>query len=218
MPHPQSKRAKAAKRQRAAERKKQTADESQARVERHAETEERRQAVRTRRQRKARRSNIVAWVAAVVIVGGVGALLWNEFRPGPELAGVERPPYDGRGHVPSPTYSSEAPTSGAHAGQSPQCGIYTTPLLPSLAVHGLEHGAVVLWYDAARPDLAAGLAEIANNWDSHVIVSPSARLDSPIVATAWQRSKAYQDVVPEVDEFVATYRQRGPEDVACDIP
>lgn len=216
MPHPQSKRAKAAKRQRAAERHKKTTGESEARAERHAETTERRQTARFRKQRKARRFNIAAWLVAATVVGGVGFLLWSELRPGPELAGVERPTYNGRGHIPSPSYSSATPTSGPHASQSPACGIYTSPMQPSLAVHGLEHGAVVIWYDASRPDLAAGLSEIADGWSSHVIVTPSTRLDSPIVATAWQRLKAYQDLDPEIDEFIDTYRKRGPEDISCD--
>ncbi len=218
MPHPQSKRAKAAKRQRAAERRKQTADDRSARVEHHAETEARRQSNRARRQRRARVWNIAAWVGSLAVVVGIGFGLWLALRPGPELAGVERPPDAGRGHVASAAYSSGAPTSGAHASQSPTCGVYPTPLAPSLAVHALEHGVVVLWYDADRPDLAAELADVADNWDSHVIVSPSDNIDSPIVATAWNRRKAYSDVVPEVNEFVDIYRQRGPESVPCDQP
>ena len=83
-------------------------------------------------------------------------------------------------------------------------------------MHALEHGAVVLWYDAARPDLALALAMIANEWSSHVIVSPSLDLREPVVATAWERQKSYTEVVPEVSEFVETYRKRGPERLSCD--
>ena len=75
---------------------------------------------------------------------------------------------------------------------------------------------VVLWFDAARPDLVEGLAQVADGWDSHVIVSPRVGLGQPIIATAWNRLKAYPDVVPEVEEFVDTYRLRGPETVDCD--
>ena len=73
----------------------------------------------------------------------------------------------------------------------------------------------MLWYDAARPELAEDLAQIADGWDSHVIVSPHVGLGEPVVATAWNRLKAYPDVVPEVEEFVDTYRRRGPENVDC---
>ena len=38
-----------------------------------------------------------------------------------------------------------------------------------------------------------------------------------IVARAWNRLKTYDDVEPELSEFVATYRNRGPEKVNCDL-
>ncbi len=155
-------------------------------------------------------------MTGVLLVGALGYLLWNELRPGPELAGVERPSYDGRGHRSGVSYASSTPTSGAHDSRSPSCGIYPTPLAPSQAVHALEHGVVVLWYDPSRPELLGDLADVANGWGSHVIVSPSDGLGAPVVATAWNRLKAYPDVVTEVEEFVETYRRRGPENVSCD--
>ncbi len=217
MSHPQSKRAKVEKRRRATERRQDTADDRLARAERQASTEEHQKQSQLRKRRRGRGQRIAGSALAVLLVGGIGFLVWNELRPGPELAGVERPPYEGRGHVSGASYSASAPTSGAHDIRAPSCGIYPTPLDPSLAVHALEHGTVVLWYDAARPELGADLAEIADNWDSHVIVSPGVDLDDPIVATAWDRLKGYDTVVDEIDEFIDTYRRRGPEDVACDI-
>jgi len=159
---------------------------------------------------------MVVGTFVVLVVALFGYALWSEVRPATELAGVEHPADDGGGHRSGMTYASSTPTSGAHIAQSPLCRTYPTPLDLSLAVHALEHGVVVLWYDVARPELADALMEVADRWDSHVIVSPSAGLDDPVVATAWNRLKAYPGVVPEVGDFIDAYRNRGPETVDCD--
>jgi len=216
MPHPNSKRAKLDKQRRAAERRKGAADR-QGRAERHAATEERLDRTRSRKRRNSRVWNLALGATAVLLIGGVGYLIWDEVRPGPELIGVERPNNDGRGHRSGATYVSATPTSGAHSSRAPACGVYQTSVEPSLAVHALEHGVVVIWYDPARPELGGDLAVIANEWDSHVIVSPRAGLDSAIVATAWNRLKSYDTADPEIDEFIDTYRRRGPENVPCNL-
>lgn len=154
--------------------------------------------------------------AVVVAVLAFG--VWMLTRPEPELAGVTRRPNDGRGHVQDATFDSPTPTSGDHDPRAPQCGSYSEPIDPSLAVHALEHGAVVLWFDAARPELADQLDEATASFDSHVLISANASLDQPVVATAWNRLKAYDAADdPEITEFVETYRRRGPERQPCDL-
>jgi len=138
------------------------------------------------------------------------------FRPDPELEGVSRPRSLGGGHVAAASYDTPTPTSGAHDASAPGCATYREPLEPALAVHALEHGAVVLWYDADRPELADELDAVTEEWDSHVIVSANTGLDAPIVAAAWNRLKSYEPGDPEINDFVRTYRRRGPESVSCD--
>lgn len=216
MPHPQSRRAKDAKRKRAAERRRDTDEDRRERAERHAATEERHRVEKLRAQKRGRSRTVAVGAIGALALALFGYALWSELRPATELAGVEHPADDGRGHRSGMTYASSTPTSGAHTAQSPLCRTYPTPLDLSLAVHALEHGVVVLWYDAARPELADALMEVAESWDSHVIVSPSVGLGDPVVATAWNRLKAYPGVVPEVEDFIDAYRNRGPEDVDCD--
>ena len=216
MPHPDSKRAKAAKAKRASKRKAITDADHQERAERRSAHHHQQDTTRIRRRRRARAWTVGAVIALAAAVGSAGYLLWSELKPGPELADVERPRDDGRGHVAGARYSSDTPTSGAHDSRSPRCGLYDTPLDPSLAVHALEHGAVVLWYQIDRAELADDLAQVADEWDSHVIVTPSETLDEPIVATAWNRRKAYSGVTTDLADFFDTYRRRGPEQVACD--
>lgn len=212
-PHPKSKKAKAAKARRAKARAERdeahSRDKSEERLAR--QVERRRQQERSRRLKKIR---AVALGALVLILVGVAG--WWAFRPDPELAGVVRPGNRGGGHVANASYDTATPTSGAHDGRAPACGTYRDPLDLPLAVHALEHGAVVLWYDAAQPGLVDELEATTSEWDSHVIISANPNLDEPIVATAWNRLKTYEPGDPEIRDFVDTYRRRGPERVACD--
>ena len=223
-PHPQSKKAKAKKSKQAAQTKPQRAGQGEradskkdakkdskreARLARQAE--ERRQRERKQRMRKLRAAAMVA-----VVVGLAAVAVWFVFQPDPELAGVERPRDLGGGHVANASYDSAAPTSGPHSAQSPSCGTYREGLELPLAVHALEHGVVVLWYQPDSPALADELDEIADRWDSHVIVAANPEIESPVVATAWNRRLAFDDADdPGIAEFVKTYRNRGPEKVDC---
>ena len=88
----------------------------------------------------------------------------------------------------------------------------------SQLVHALEHGTVVIWH---RPDLDSAsyesLVALVGGEDSHVILSPNARMADPIVATAWNRLKRYDTFNAELQEFIDTYRERGPESIGCPI-
>ncbi len=169
--------------------------------------------IKARRIRRVR--NVGAAVVGVVAIAVVGFLF---FRPDPELAGVEKPRYAGTGHLAAGAYDTATPTSGAHAPGAPRCGIYNEELTPSLAVHALEHGTVVVWY---RPDLEEprydALESLVRSWPSHVILSPNTRLDDPIVATAWNRLKRYDLVGEDLREFIEIYRRRGPESIDCPL-
>lgn len=216
MSHPKSRRAKAAKARRKTERAAvdKTAPEYKAHI---AQSEQKQIDKQLQRQRKAaakRTKTYVAVAVAVLLVVGVG---WLLFRPGPELVGVERPSNDGRGHVSNASYADSTPTSGAHSASAPNCGTYPSPLDLDLAVHALEHGTVVLWFDQTNPALADELEDATTQWDSHVLITPSANLDAPVVATAWNRRMQFAEVDQGVTDFVDTYRKRGPESVRCDI-
>ncbi len=216
MPHPQSKRAKAAKAKRARERRGVSQEERREAEEHREERAEMRERSerKLRGQERTKRVRTAVFSTAAVVLVGLG--LWWAFRPAPELEGVERPTNLGRGHITGASFADSAPTSGAHSAGSPGCGVLTTPLSLDVAVHGLEHGVVVLWYSADRPELGADLVSATDQWDSHVIISPSVSLDSPIVATAWNRRQSYDEAGAGLIDFVDTYRRRGPESVPCD--
>ena len=170
----------------------------------------RRHAIRLRRLRTG--------AALAVAVGAIAAIVYLTGHADPEVAGVTKPPDDGRGHVEGATYDSPTPTSGRHNAAAPRCGVTPEPLAPDLAVHALEHGAVVVWY---RPDVDVALRSTATDvlaeWDSHWILSPNPAIDDPFVATAWNRLMAFDQPDALMAEFVETYRERAPERVDCPI-
>lgn len=189
---------------------------AEAKRQRRLERKEREAAVRRRaaRHRRIRNMGLLA-----VVVAGLGAGAWLLLRFDPEVAGVERPRNQGRDHVPAEqaTYDTPAPTSGPHPATAPSCGATSTPLDLGLAVHALEHGAVVVWYQPELEDeLREPLLEILREWDSHWVLSPNPGIDDPVVATAWNRRKAFAGAGDDVREFVDAYRGRGPEQVACE--
>lgn len=162
-----------------------------------------------------------ALISALIVAAAVVLwALWGAFFPG-EVEGVETFSSAGRDHVdPGVTvdYPTATPTSGTHSIQSPNCGIYTQQVPLELAVHGLEHGAIVIWY---RPDVGddviGDLTNLVNEYDSHVILSPNAEITEPVVVTAWTRRKAYNGADAEIREFIDVYSRRGPERVPCDF-
>lgn len=161
---------------------------------------------------------LLALAVGIALAVALGVFLFRELVP-TELAGVTTTPNEGRGHVaPGETvvYATATPTSGTHNAGSGRCGIFTQQVPLELAVHALEHGSVVIWYqpDIAR-DAVPGLRTIVDLFDDRVILSPNSELSAPVVATAWNRLKAYDGADPEIEDFIEIYRARGPESVAC---
>ncbi len=170
-------------------------------------------AVRRRRARVG-----LSVLIGVIAIGTIGFLIVDKATLA-ELPGVTKADLEGRDHAVSGQpvgYATAAPTSGTHAATSPRCGIFTQQMPLEFAVHSLEHGAVVIWY---QPSLAteeiSGLVAMVNRFDDRVILSPNEALTQPVVATAWTRFKAYDGADPEIEQFIETYRNRGPESFRC---
>ena len=169
--------------------------------------------------RKRKAQNLLIVLGVVAVIGLIGFFIIQKATL-EELPGVSQPEYEGRSHGVSGqgiNYVTATPTSGRHAGSSPRCGVYAQPLPPDFAVHALEHGAVVIWYQPTlADDVISDLNAIVNRFDDRVILSPNPLLESPVVATAWVRLKTYSGADPELEQFIETYRNRGPENFRCD--
>jgi len=192
-------------------------------ADKRARREERkiREAAAKRRALRLRRMKFLAgWVVAGLVVLGIGFVVVGELFPA-ELAGVERVASDGRSHLAAGQtagYASAAPTSGPHSPNSINCGIYRQAVSPEQAVHALEHGTVVIWYqDGLSAEEIDLLQTAVNEFDNQVILAPNAALADPVIATSWDRRKSYDAADPEIGEFISTYRNRGPERVPCNF-
>ena len=169
-------------------------------------------------QRKRRLKNGLAIAVAVLVLGVFGFIVIRRATPA-ELDGVTTFPNEGQIHIATGqtfAYATATPTSGTHSSRSPRCGISTAELSRELAVHALEHGTVVIWYQPTlAPEVVTELTDIVSRFNDSVVLSPNSRLTSPVVATSWRRLKAYSGADDELEEFINTYRNRGPESFRC---
>ncbi len=195
--------------------------DQQKQAEKQARRQERKVAEAAAKKAAERKRRIKTGAAVLVGVSAIGLLGFSIYRKAvpPELPGVAQESNQGRTHVVndrSVAYSSATPTSGSHSGSSPRCGIYNQEMPPEFAVHALEHGTVVIWYQPTIPgDELSAIRRTVTGFDSDVILSPNSQLSDPVVATSWARLKAYDGADPEIEQFIATYRNRGPEAFRC---
>jgi len=176
-------------------------------------------------ERRARRRSFLAVVAVgvgVLVVAAVAFVILGGGRNlDKEAAAVANYPYaalqmfppdpGGRRHFPQSEtyddYNSNPPTSGPHtAAVAP--GVYDVPVPKESAVHNMEHGQVVVWYNCSAGEqpldepLCAGLRQElativteANDSGKKVLMTPYPDMDNRIALTAWQ----FLDVFDEFD-------------------
>ena len=113
-----------------------------------------------------------------------------------------------------PPYNSNPPTSGWHYGDGVGgAGIHDTEVPDELLVHSLEHGAVILSYNAS---LSASdvekLKQIFRQTTGKGIMVPRKNLDVPIALTSWGRLYKLQTIDEKtIKAFFAINSNRGPE-------
>jgi hypothetical protein len=121
-----------------------------------------------------------------------------------------------RDHTDKPvTYQQRPPSSGPHSADPlPEVTrFYTRAQNPSeeRAVHNLEHGFVLGWYDKELPaDQVAALERYSRNASTRFIAIPWDREafpdGKPFVLTAWDRTQRCEKVSPAViDAFIERY-------------
>jgi len=134
--------------------------------------------------------------------------------------GIETFPNEGNTHHPVGTaihYNTDPPTSGDHWPDPQPGGFYTTPIAPQYLVHSMEHGAVIIYYDASflsAADLAAiqALAAAHPGNFGQVVAVPRSDAAFPVILTAWThrlRLTTYDQA--RVDGFISLFLGNGPE-------
>lgn len=177
------------------------------------------------KSRRKKMNVIYAMGAAVIAALAIGAIVLFQNSgvelgvPVSQLSGQHAPPYI---YVQDVTIDGEParipPTSGNHFAQQSSYGFLGGPVTPEAAVHNMEHGAVVLWYQPDNADLAGKVNQLVRSLGQQCIVAGSFSDQSfEITATVWGRALPL-DSYNEADlrAFISQYRgEEGPEAGLC---
>jgi hypothetical protein len=178
--------------------------------------DERRQAQKAAERRTALRKRIRKLVIPALIGIAVFVCAVLFFKPQREIKGVEKIEmaalFERLGYqIPGQTDQASLP--------NPECGALAEPIATSAQLYSdLDNGVVVLWYQAGDTATATALAEVAGAYPSHVVVSSSASLTDPVVATAWRKWMPFETVDETLRSFVDMYRNRAPGRAPCPMP
>ena len=134
------------------------------------------------------------------------------------LEQIETHPDHGRSHLQAGethNYDTAFPTSGPHSLTWTVAGVYDAPQPPTMLVHALEHGNIVIYYDSPPAETMDQLKDWAGlykgQWDG-VVLTPGAGLGEGIVLTAWRKTlKQDRFDAAAAAAFIDEFRGRGPE-------
>jgi hypothetical protein len=139
-------------------------------------------------------------VGGVLVLGAVVLGIVLLFGGGSQTSVGTRMPDEGANHVPQtqvPTYRSVPATSGPHwslgDGVAPLFWkVYTSPVPEPAAVHNLEHGGIVIWYQSTATqediqNLTQFVQQQLGTSQFKILLSPWDGKDfgHPIAVTAW---------------------------------
>jgi hypothetical protein len=178
--------------------------------------QERRQAAE-RQDRQRLLTRIGVGVAALLLVAGIGYLVFTAVQRSQVPEGVQEFAVEAGHTTETVAYDPLPPVGGPHDPTPQTCGFYTTAVRNENAVHSLEHGAIWVTY---RPDLPPDqvdrLRTLAHD-ESKVLVSPYADLPARVVVSSWGRQLRLDSADDErLGQFVRRFRGHAPEpNAAC---
>ena len=179
--------------------------------------------------RPSHRNNIILGLVVVAMLAAGAFYFWRGNQANSEfealaaqgqsaLSRVVTPQSQGSGHL-TPgqevTYPDRFPTSGIHDPTSVSPGFYDDSFSPTLLVHSVEHGHIVIYYDDPGPEAVRLLREwtsfYSGHWDG-VVAVPAPGLGTRVVLTAWLKKLKLKQFEPAAAAaFIDKYRGRGPE-------
>jgi hypothetical protein len=184
-----------------------------------------RERIQARRRGQQSRSGILWVLLIVVVVAIVGYLIWIGVRPAEGIQVAD----EGAAHVPDdtdPAYIGNPPTSGNHYEEPLPGGFYEeadleawSPFPEAHAVHNLEHGYIIFWYncdvidEAACEELKTQIRDfLDSSLTKKLVAFPWHKTDVPLVLTSW----GYMLEMPVFDadrasSFIAANAPKAPE-------
>lgn len=166
----------------------------------------------------------IVGIGALVIVGLSAIALFALLSPGAAATVGTPQAMDGREHLeegaPGGPYSSTPAASGPHWPQPISWGVYPTAIPQEPAIHNLEHGGIVIWYQADQVSAAQveELADFTRSWNTteryKVLVAPWSGSDfgHPMAIVAWTWLLYFDDVDTDLmDSFINQHYGDAPE-------
>ena len=218
-------------------------DDRTTKRERRDEARKRRLEEIKRRQRRARMRKVytvgtiaivivglVAWIALAKANSGKAYKDFNKLALANGCSTLENPRVLAGQHITPPakgSYDTDPPTSGEHyniAGVAPaNTGVHTTPVQNELQVHNLEHGHIVVQYEASLdPAVLAAITAEVNTDPSWYLLAPRENMPAPLVFTAWGHLEKCPsptvDTVKVLHEFRHLFKNKGPENAGGGVP
>ena len=185
-------------------------------------------------QRAARKRNFLTFGIALLVGALVVFLIINDRNSGggngdvdagvaAEEAGcgdIEEHEDEGQEHVEDGTdiqYTTQPPSSGNHYGSPADAGFYDSAIPEEQAVHNLEHGQIVVWYNpSASQETIDAIQSVVDDEAIALLGVPYDNLPSgsDVGFSAWAATQTCADFSNDVlDEFRAAYQGKGPENV-----
>lgn len=171
------------------------------------------------RRRQKRIRNVVLAVVAILAIGLGSVFAYQRItyeEPGQTAENL------GGGHVNEGTivddYNTDPPTSGQHYPSTAPWGVHDEPVQNEYQVHNLEHGGIVIQYNASlSEEEISQLEEITNQCDVKLLLAPRPDMEQRIALTAWTHYE-YLDAVDtdKIQEFIDAYVDKGPEQIASE--
>jgi len=166
---------------------------------------------------------LVAWITLAKANSGKADKAFNKLALANGCSTLENPTKLAGSHIQPPakgSYNTDPPTSGEHynvAGLGPvNTGIHTQPVPNEGQVHNLEHGHIVIQYEATLPAAVLDALKTEVRTDpSWYLLAPREDMPAPLVFTAWGHLEKCQS--PSVDSvkvlvaFHNRFKNKGPE-------
>ncbi|MQC25890.1 MAG: DUF3105 domain-containing protein [Chloroflexi bacterium] len=187
---------------------------------------ERRNEMKERKRSKEQRTKLFWTLGWIALVALVGYMVWISLRPAEGTA----VPLEVAEHIEEGTdpgeYSSNPPTSGQHYGRPLPAGFYEesdleawAPYPLGYAVHSLEHGYIVFWYNcdllssSECDTLKTKIGDYMNrSLVPKLIAYPLSGNEFPLVLTSWGYMLELQDFnAREASIFIDVNRLKAPE-------
>jgi len=166
---------------------------------------------REQNRNRQRRQKWIGYAAgggiAVLVLGVLGFMLWQSFKPAVGEAISIPANYSTHVEIDQPlSYPSDPPAGGQHYASSLDSGFYEDATLPGrpgeaagYLVHNLEHGYVIFWYNCENleentcAELKANIKEVMDAKNNlKLIAFPWASIDVPLVMTSWGRLQRFE--------------------------